>query len=113
MSKLRHSNLHSDVRYKNKRLPGARYIAISPNSAVDIEPTEPGTKLGDCVSIEDWSQDPRCVFNRQNIYNVLITHHLLFLVFDYDHDHSRSRRQSWLQTGTDNTNAIMRSPCAM
>ena len=111
MSKLRHPNLHSDVRYKNKRLPGARYIAISPNSAVDIEPTEPGTKLGDCVSIEDWSQDPRCVFNRQNIYNVLITHHLL--VFDYDHDHSRSRRQSWLQTGTDNNNAIMRSPCAM
>ena len=45
MSKLRHPNLHSDVRYKNKRLPGARYIAISPNSAVDIEPTEPGTKL--------------------------------------------------------------------
>ena len=46
MSMLRHSNLHSDVRYKNKRLPGARYIAISPNSAADIEPTETGAKLG-------------------------------------------------------------------
>ena len=66
MSKLRHSNLHSDVRYKNKRLPGARYIAISPNSAVDIEPTEPGTKLGDCVSLgakiqDAYSTDRTCI----------------------------------------------------
>ena len=53
MSMLRHSNLHSDVRYKNKRLPGARYIAISPNSAADIEPTETGAKLGDCVPIAE------------------------------------------------------------